>query len=103
MFWTYKTLALTEGRPEWMTAEFSFVTIHEASNAASAYMAAHAAKGEMVVVSLEPAPELKAASERLREHAIMLRALKNTYTSTRDGWLRDLIREIDPSWTADGA
>ena len=60
--WTFKTLRFTEsirpGEPlcEWIVLKARFETIQDAATAAAGYMAAHAADGNMVVVSLEPAP-----------------------------------------------
>lgn len=106
MYWTYKTLALKDGRPEWLTAEFRFGRAEDAAQAASAYMFAHAQKGEMVVVSLEPSPELKPAAERLKEHVRMLDMLKDVFAVAPTTRLQAFIREIDPNWsegTEDGA
>lgn len=106
MYWTYKTLALKDGRPEWLTAEFNFADAEYAAEAAKAYMLAHAQKGEMVVVSLEPSPLLKPAAERLKEHVRMLDMLKEVYAVEPTSRLQAFIREIDPDWsegTEDGA
>lgn len=102
--WTFKTLKFGLGlRPvaEWKTAEFQFVDISAAARSAAAYMLAHAAHGEMVVVSLEPSPEYKPIMDRLQEHAVMLDELKHQFADRNGGGqvhLWNIIHRIDPEW-----
>jgi hypothetical protein len=96
--WTYKTLKMGEdGKATWLIAQFAFNSVEEAAKAAAAYMVAHAGKGHAVVVSLEPAAELK---DQLAEHAVMLNYLKGEFASENGGsqstW--DIIHAIDPDW-----
>jgi hypothetical protein len=99
MGWSYKVLKMgRDGRAEWLTAELKFKLPIDAARAAMAYMVSHADRGEMVVVSLEPSPELKPVTDRLREHQVMLDYLKAVYRRNSSMELGDLIREIDPYW-----
>lgn len=102
-FWTYKTLRFgKDGAAIWHTMPFKFPFVSGAAMAAQAYMLAHAERGEMVVVSLEPCEELKPTMDRLVEHDIMLNELKRTFADRNGyGGLQhhwDMIHAIDPNW-----
>lgn len=98
-FWTFKTLRLGQDQlAVWHTMSFKFPIIAGAAMAAQAYMLAHAERGEMVVVSLEPCEELKPTMDRLVEHDIMLTELKRQFTENGISYLWDLVHSIDPEW-----
>lgn len=94
--WMFKVLtADAEGKPSWHIPKLRFDTTAEAAAAAAAYLRSEADMGNLMVVALEPAPEIV---NRDQQHAAMLNYLKQEFTRAGEMHLWEFIHDIDPDW-----